>query len=296
MAKALYSEVVRILFNRIHPTINYAERLLNEPGYRWGPRTIPDYQLLFVLSGQLQLSIGNEDYKLRPNSCAFYGPDCPHRLHISSEEPCVLYSLHFEWERGLPTPVHPAPNIRENEEAEWRQPPREYQIAIDEHGGIRLPNAFYAPGLEPYFRNVIDEYSNQEPCYEMAMRAQMTALLAELVRLQLLESPDPGRCKIAPALEAIKLNPERNWTSRELAQKCGYNPTYFAELFKETIGFGPKTYMVRERIRRAKKLLLTHARITDIAESLGYENVHYFSRNFKENTGLTPSEYRMKKD
>lgn len=279
----------------IKPIVHFAERAVQEPGFVWGPRVIPDCQLLYVLFGRAELTLGSKRYSLSPGVCAFYGSGSPHRIETTPAEPTGLYSIHFDWNGELPVSVHPAPSIRACEGAEGVTPPIEYRVAT---GGGRAPitlaHVQHAPELEPLFRPIIDEYREQRPGCESALRGHMAALLVAFVRRQLHERPDPSARRIAPALEAISREPGRTWSSRELAQLCGYHPTYFAEIFKEATGQSPKVYAMRERIARAKKLLLTGERITEIAEALGYGDVHYFSRSFREATGLSPSAFRLR--
>lgn len=52
-------------------------------------------------------------------------------------------------------------------------------------------------------------------------------------------------------------------------------------------------YSINMRIQKAKKLLSsTNLPLKDISEQVGYYNVSSFTRRFKLNQGVTPSEYR----
>ena len=79
----------------------------------------------------------------------------------------------------------------------------------------------------------------------------------------------------------------------ELAALCGYHAIYFSSLFRKCTGDNPKQYLISQRIRKAKFHLLSGEKMEAIAERLGYASVHYFSRNFKEETGLTPTELKQ---
>ena len=278
----------------IQPVVHFAERAVAEPGFVWGPRTIPDCQLLYVLHGRLQVELGAELHRVPPGTCIFYGENSPHRITAISPEPAVLYSVHFAWNGVSPEPVHPAPGILSCPPDELALLPHEYRVVHGGHAPIALAHRLQAPELEPLFRPIVEEFREQADGYETALRGYLAALLVGFLRRQRQERPDPGIRRIAPALDAIAREQARNWSSRDLAQLCGYHPAYFAEIFKEATGLSPKAYIVQKRIGRAKQLLLTGERITDIAESLGYDNVHYFSRNFREATGLSPSEYRLR--
>lgn len=89
--------------------------------------------------------------------------------------------------------------------------------------------------------------------------------------------------------------PERNWTLEELAQRSGYSVSRFCALYKDYFGFPPKQELLTARISTACRLLkYTNYSISDVAESCGFQSVGYFSRYFKQETGMTPREYARK--
>ena len=57
---------------------------------------------------------------------------------------------------------------------------------------------------------------------------------------------------------------------------------------------GPIEYFISTKIDLAKKLLREdNMNITEIAEFLGYSGIHYFSRQFKKTTGMSPRQYSI---
>lgn len=68
--------------------------------------------------------------------------------------------------------------------------------------------------------------------------------------------------------------------------------TNLKTIFKAVTGMGVMEYYRHLKIERAKQLLREgNGNITQIADRLGYTSVHYFSRHFKQATGMTPREY-----
>ena len=64
------------------------------------------------------------------------------------------------------------------------------------------------------------------------------------------------------------------------------------KIFKEQCDLGIIEYFSTLKINASKELIRTrHMNFTQIAEQLGYTSIHYFSRQFKRITGMTPSEY-----
>lgn len=78
-----------------------------------------------------------------------------------------------------------------------------------------------------------------------------------------------------------------------LADDVGYSSAYFSRIFKQIMGISPQRHLMEARISRAKHLLLeTDWSITRIAQVMGYNDVYFFSRQFKQVTGQTPSSIR----
>jgi transcriptional regulator GlxA family with amidase domain len=64
-------------------------------------------------------------------------------------------------------------------------------------------------------------------------------------------------------------------------------------MFRLYTGVAPHKYFMELKIMRAKELLLaTDKSIKEISFELGFQSIHYFSRIFKNKTGVSPSEFR----
>ncbi|TBL80546.1 helix-turn-helix domain-containing protein [Paenibacillus thalictri] len=111
--------------------------------------------------------------------------------------------------------------------------------------------------------------------------------------LQVSAYPQDVALRIMDAADFIKTNMDLNITQGELARKMGLSRGYFSKCFKDLLGKPFHDYMKELRIARAKTLLLQSSRsVADIAEECGYSDHRYFSRQFRDETGLLPSEYR----
>jgi len=78
-----------------------------------------------------------------------------------------------------------------------------------------------------------------------------------------------------------------------IAEVFHLTPAYVNVLFKQETGQTLKKYISSVRLERAKALLRSeYNRINEIAENCGYANANYFSKVFREETGMTPLEYR----
>lgn len=71
------------------------------------------------------------------------------------------------------------------------------------------------------------------------------------------------------------------------------SPGYLGALFKSGSGFSFRAYLRAVRISRAKELMQDHRlNLSEIAQTVGYEDVNYFSQAFLAETGVRPGEYR----
>lgn len=63
-------------------------------------------------------------------------------------------------------------------------------------------------------------------------------------------------------------------------------------LFRDYANSGIIDYFSNMKINTAKQLIRNQQlNVTQIADTLGYTSIHYFTRHFKKTTGMTPTEY-----
>jgi transcriptional regulator GlxA family with amidase domain len=80
---------------------------------------------------------------------------------------------------------------------------------------------------------------------------------------------------------------------RQLARDNNVGYAYFRKMFKKYMGVSPLRYHLNLRIMRSRELLLTSDKsINEISDELGFTSVYYFSRLFKNKTGLSPTKFR----
>lgn len=81
-------------------------------------------------------------------------------------------------------------------------------------------------------------------------------------------------------------------TVQELCAAFGLGQTALMQKFRAQTGMGPMEYFTDLKIRKAKeKIRTTSQSFTEISESLGFSSVNYFSKVFKQKTGMTPTEF-----
>ncbi len=111
-----------------------------------------------------------------------------------------------------------------------------------------------------------------------------------------------GIYKHAPIVEKAKAYIEQNLLQKlllsDVARHVHLSESYLAALFKNYTGQSFRDYLLIRKMEKAKELLLMeHRSIADVSDLLGYEDYRAFTRAFKKQTGLRPSQvYRHPTD
>jgi len=83
-------------------------------------------------------------------------------------------------------------------------------------------------------------------------------------------------------------------TIKYLSDHCNLSPNYLSDLLSRETGRSALDHINDAIIEKSKSILLnTDDSISGVAYSLGFNYPHYFSRLFKQKTGITPNEYRQ---
>ncbi len=95
-------------------------------------------------------------------------------------------------------------------------------------------------------------------------------------------------------IDYMQKNVDKRLTISLISSDNLVGQSYLQKAFKEATGSGIMDYFRQMKIKEAKKLIREgNSNFTQIAESLNYDSVHYFSRHFKKATGMTPTEFSL---
>lgn len=98
---------------------------------------------------------------------------------------------------------------------------------------------------------------------------------------------------VEAAINYIKTNVSSPITVSDLTGVLGISQPYLYRIFKEKCGKSPKQYMNDYRMEQAKLLLRdSKITVTQVANSVGFQDVLSFSKFFSSKTGISPQNYR----
>ena len=111
--------------------------------------------------------------------------------------------------------------------------------------------------------------------------------------IKVLEQENESSTIILRAKQFVHLNISKNISLKIISDYLGFSPSYFSRLFSQVTGQCFIDYVTQEKINLASNLIKSsNKKIYEIAETVGYDNVHYFSRVFKKTTGVSPMKYK----
>jgi len=245
-------------------------KIVCEPGWRWARREkpMPNFDLFYVWSGEGDVEVNGVHHEVGPGSCFLFRPgDFTSATH-NPQKPLVLTYIHFATEE----PVEVIP--------------KRYRVLKD-----TIDFEFL---LSRYVRLfLIQTYAAEEEAKLVLKQIMIHLLRADFQTPSEKKASNQLTESIHEVANFIRQNPSVAHRVEDLAMRAQLSPRYFSMKFREVLGMSVQTYMIQTRINRAQ-YLLTHAgmNVTEVADALGYRDIFFFSRQFKQYTGKNPSEIR----
>lgn len=144
------------------------------------------------------------------------------------------------------------------------------------------------------FRRIFSLWVAKGEGYYHECLSLLYRILAELQKTDYF--PQNRFSVIGPALEYINEHfLSEKISTAHLARLCGISESGLKKRFLQKFGVPPVRYMIQLKIRHACDLLRTERyTVTRTAELCGYNNVYFFSRQFKEYMGIPPQTFMEK--
>jgi len=152
--------------------------------------------------------------------------------------------------------------------------------------------------IRKLFHNFTEEHSQRDLLIELNVSELIVHMLQTESRNLLLKNYRNHITKngLAAAVEFIQKNLNQSITVQEISDVACMSKASFYRYFKNEFGMSPVEYINKERIKRACRLLKnTKNNVTDVGYKLGFSSLSHFIKLFKEQTGITPKQYQLKK-
>ncbi|HYF49612.1 MAG TPA: AraC family transcriptional regulator [Planctomycetota bacterium] len=170
---------------------------------------------------------------------------------------------------------------------------------LEAEGLISRDRPVISPGLSSErtasITSLVEESMRERSRGTPVLTARLHLLLAEMDTADREQPPSNALPSnfVRNAQLWLESDLDRDLDPRTVPARFGFGYERFRKLFAAETGTSPARYRILKRIDRAKALLAEgRLSVKEIAEQLGYCDVYFFARQFKQVTGKTPSEFR----
>ena len=283
-------------FLMMSPRVRYAAFYTFKRALHESQRQGSNYAFHLMTEGKGQITVDQHSYTVEKDDLIFIQPGISHHFSFASSTPrssCLnIYAELWpedpaNWEPRMGNKLVLAPLTMPRELCT----PQHVCSPVDQFPTFSSLRT--SPELRDRFEHINNIFEQEEATNyrEHWLSSLMKAWLMEWHLF--LQRHVTSDYRIRQLLATIETNPEQHLTTEEMCEHTGLEKSHFYKLFHQAAGVTPKEYMLNYRIKKARSLLAeTDHSITRIAEILGYDSIHYFSRQFSFSTGMSPTHYR----
>lgn len=168
------------------------------------------------------------------------------------------------------------------------------QFDSDDPLGVPLDRLIHisdAPDISGYIKLIFDAFYRRN---EHACSLLMSAMMSEISMIAGNTAyRSPYSHMLIELRKEVYTRPEADWTVSAMAERIHISVPYFQELYKGLFGIPSGADVINARIGSAKVMLTeTDLPMIEIGSRCGYNSPVHFSRQFKQITGFSPSDYR----
>ena len=239
----------------------------------WRPRGRLDWQLLYVASGKAHFYFGDEEQIVSAGHMILYLPKQEQHYEYCAKDKPEIYWVHFT-----------GSNVRNIL--------KHFEIPLD-------GNVFYSGAPSDYqtlFKEMIHELQNCRVGYEELLEMYLRQIFLLIQRTRQEQKPTVNTFvqeEMEHAMRYFQEHYNEAIVIEDYAQSRGMSVSWFLRNFKQTTKTSPMQYILNLRINNAVSLLEnTDYNVTEIGAIVGYDNPLYFSRIFKKQKGVSPTDYR----
>lgn len=246
-----------------------------------------EFEILFVLSGEVDCLIGDRNIKLRTGEGMFISSNVFHQFCTEGAKSTVIPNILF------------APEFVADENSRvFKKYITPFLKGNISHVVLKPESGWQRSILEDLLY-IHDLFKNIQDMYELMVQEKVIAIWKELCSHMTEMEPEPekGEAAARARVKKMVMYIESNYMERlvlsDIAQAANISKTEALRCFRKCVNISPVNYLLRYRLQMAGKMLKrTRKSVSEIAAECGFDNVSYFDRMFRRFFELTPSEYR----
>lgn len=246
-----------------------------------------DYEVIYIVEGKIEFTIGDKTYIAEKHNLLFINNVESHEYKVLDypyKRFVIMMKPHF---------IHSTVNDSLLTSILYHRPDHySHLIRIEPTNGIILLRII---------TNMMQEFEEKRPLWETSLKFLFYQLLINIYRiskdsfpLSKYENSNDHRYKtVIEVQKYIESHCTQDLSLTALSEQFHIDMYYLCHLFKEITGYTFKSYLLLQRISKAKELLYNNNdNITDVGFNSGFNNISHFIKTFKKYTGITPYQYR----
>lgn len=235
--------------------------------------------LIFYISGTpSDVLVAGQKFTLKPGHGVAISPMLPHRFELGAgDEPIVTVTLYINqaWFRHSED-TGPGLRFGRGNIAIVDDIEHELMCLYDE-----MQDGATTSGLDQRLRSLTD------CCFQESWRS-------EDGRMSSTDAPSLTDNRIKKSIELMAENVAHDLKLDTIAREAGLSRPHFYRLFRENLGVTPNVYLNTLRAEAAiERLTTTDQAVTSIGLDLGFASQASFTRFFRANVGIPPTNYRQ---
>lgn len=278
---------------QVSPYVRAVSHMTIQGPWQLTPRVLFDYELLYLAGGTMELTIGQQKISAAAGQVYLIPPGCMHAMSVAEGGAFTQMAVHFDpvWRKEaalVPVSYRPMEALTETERG-WICPDLLHEQFETVEAGLALqrPEAY-----ERLFQTLEQAFAGATEDDRMICRGALIMLLGNI--LQELRWRRAGvqnsQTEMLQKLRAFLVEQtERQITMEDVGRAVSLSGRYASQLFKAWTDMTPLQFHRRLQMERADLLLReSQLSVTQVAERLGFENIHAFSRAYKRYRGRSP--------
>ncbi|WBW99165.1 AraC family transcriptional regulator [Oceanirhabdus sp. W0125-5] len=288
----------------IIPKVRYIGHVTYNFPWTHFERSIDEFILYIIESGEMYIEEDNKKYHLLPGDCFLLEPN---KLHRGFKEACCsYYFIHFK-HSSLSTSSLSKDNICDYllEERTNSLSSDIFSESISTSYNSYYPKIFTIKNetlfseISSVLTSAIDYYNSKLEHYKLTSSIKLLDVLLLIIKefvsdeknLEIYKSPKSSYLTNS-LLNYLNREYLSKITSELIEAEFELNYDYMNRVFKKNTGYTIKNYVNVVRINKAKEILATTScKVREAGYLVGIDNPYYFSRLFKQITGTSPLEY-----
>lgn len=254
-----------------------------QPNFTFGPHSHENVEINYVKTGKCHLKIDGKVISFTRGDCMILYPNVEHYF-FTNKEKAILVQLEFRL--NIFPHMTPDPELKQNLLFL-------YQLLTHSQKVIKIRNN---AEMNQLIDKAVRELNEKKQNFGILTRLYFAELFV-LISRELDKKLNFVSKNIDPHTEAmlqyIQTNFYQEVQFEQFAKETGVSSRYLRKNFKEKMGISPVNYLLEYRINKALELFKGQSlTIKEIAFETGFATQQYFSKKFKEITGLSPNEYK----